>query len=188
MISEFKEIYDKAAVDMEHAVDFFKREISHIRAGKASPTMLDGVKVEYYGSMMPLSQVANVGAPEARLLTVQPWDKSMIGPIEKAIMSAGLGFNPQNDGIMIRVPVPMLTEERRLELVKVAREQAERARIGIRNARRDANDHIKKKQKDDSLPEDARFEAEAEVQKLTDSEIAKIEDLLQIKEKEITTV
>jgi ribosome recycling factor len=188
MLAEFKEIYDKAAVDMDHAVDFFRREISHIRAGKANPTMLEGVRVEYYGSVMPLTQVANISAPEARMLTVQPWDKSMIGPIEKAIMSAGLGFNPQNDGVLIRVPVPMLTEERRLELVKVAREQAERARIGIRNARRDANDHIKKKQKDNSLPEDARFEAESEIQKLTDSEIAKIEEFLQIKEKEITTV
>lgn len=188
MLAEFKEIYDKSIVDMDHAVDFFKREINHIRAGKANPTMLEGVRVEYYGSQMPLSQVANIGAPEARMLTVQPWDKSMIAPIEKAIMTAGLGLNPQNDGVLIRVPVPMLTEERRLELVKVAREQAERARIGIRNARRDANDQIKKKQKDDSLPEDARFEAEAEIQKLTDGEITKIEDLLQIKEKEITTV
>ena len=188
MLTEFNEIYEKAGQEMDHAVEFFKRELSHIRAGKASPAMLEGVKVEYYGSMMPLSQVANVGAPEARMLTVQPWDKSMIGPIEKAILSSGLGFNPQNDGIMIRVPVPMLTEERRHELVKVAREAAEKAKIGVRNARRDANEHIKKKAKEDSLPEDARFEAESEVQKLTDKEILKIEDLLQIKEKEITTV
>jgi len=188
MISQFQEIFDKATQDMDHAIDYFKRELSHIRAGKANPTMLDGVKVDYYGSIMPLNQVANVAAPEPRMITIQPWDKSMIPAIEKAIQAAGLGFNPQNDGILIRVPVPMLTEERRLELVKVSREQAEKARIVVRNVRRDANDHIKRKAKEDSLPEDARFEAEAHIQKLTDTEIAKIEDLLQVKEKEITTV
>jgi len=188
MLSDFQDIYDKAELEMDHAHEFFKRELSHIRAGKASPSMLEGVKVEYYGSVMPLNQVANVAAPEARMLTVQPWDKGMIGPIERAIQSSGLGFNPQNDGVLIRVPVPMLTEERRLDLVRLSKEQAERARIGIRNARRDANDSIKKKAKDDSLPEDARFEAEGEIQKLTDREIAKIEEMLVIKEKEITTV
>ncbi len=188
MISQFQEIFDKATSDMDHAIDYFKRELGHIRAGKANPTMLDGVKVDYYGSIMPLHQVANVGAPEPRMITVQPWDKTMIPAIEKAIQTAGLGFNPQNDGVLIRVPVPMLTEERRLELVKVSREQAEKARIVVRNARRDANDHIKRKAKEESLPEDARFEAEAYIQKITDAEISKIEDLLNTKEKEITTV
>lgn len=188
MIPEFQEIYDNAELEMEGVLDFLKRELGHIRAGKASPSMLDGIKVDYYGSVSPLNQVANIAVPEARMLTIQPWDKSMIGPIERAIHASGLGFNPQNDGVLIRVPIPMLTEERRNELVRLSKEQAEKARIGVRNVRRDANETIKKLTKDESLPEDARFEAESEIQKLTDRHIAKIDEMIQVKEKEITTV
>ncbi|MCH8567237.1 MAG: ribosome recycling factor [Balneolales bacterium] len=188
ILSELQIYFDTAKEEMDEAIDFLKREFGHIRAGKASPALLDGVKVDYYGSQTPISQVANVSAPEARLLVVQPWEKAMIAPIERAIQASNLGLNPQNDGILIRIPLPMLTEERRLELVKVARDTAEKARVSIRNSRRDANDGIKKEVKDSSLPEDSRYGAEEEIQKLTDSHIQKVDKLLEDKEKEITSI
>jgi ribosome recycling factor len=173
---------------MDQAVAHYKKELSHIRAGKAQPSILDGVKVEYYGSQTPLDQLASVSAPEARLLTVQPFDKSALEDIEKAIMSAGLGLNPNNDGNIIRIPLPILSEERRKELVKRVGELAEDARISIRNTRRDANEEIKKKVEAESLPEDSLYEAEEEVQNLTDQHTKKIEELGEKKEKEIMTV
>lgn len=173
---------------MKDANSFLKRELGHLRAGKATPQLLDGIKVEYYGTQTPLNQLANISAPDARLLTVEPFDKSSIREIERAIMSSGLGLNPNNDGTMIRIPLPVLSEERRKELVKVSRDKAEQARVSIRNARRDIKDEVKKKVKDDSLPEDLRFQAEEELQNLTNSSISDVDAMLKEKEEEIMTV
>lgn len=179
---------DEADKHMDESVQYFKKELSHVRAGKAQTSLLDGVKVDYYGSQTPLTQLANVSAPEARLLTVQPYDKSSIEDIEKAIMSAGLGLNPSNDGNIIRIPLPLLSEERREDLVKHIHEIAEEARISIRNRRREANDEIEKKVEEESLPEDSMYEAEEEIQNITDQHTQAIDDLLNKKEEEIMTV
>lgn len=188
MIQELQPYLDKANKQMEEAASFLKRELGHIRAGKASPQLLAGVKVEYYGTQTPLNQLANISAPDPRLLTVEPFDKSVIKEIEKAIMTSALGLNPNNDGTIIRIPLPVLSEERRKELVKASRDKAEDARISIRNSRRMIKDEVKKKIKDDSLPEDLKFEVEEELQKLTDTHISNIESLLKEKEDEIMTV
>jgi len=185
---ELELIIDTAKDSMKEAIVFCKNEFSHIRAGKASPALLDGIKVDYYGSQTPLNQLATVTAPDARMLTVQPYDKSSMEDIEKAIMASGLGLNPNNDGMIIRIPLPMLSEERRVELVKHAKEVAEKARISIRNTRRDANDEIKKSVQDESLPEDSKFEAEELVQKHTDAAIKKVDELLDEKEQDIMKV
>jgi len=179
---------DTAKENMKEATLYCKKEFNHIRAGKANPALLDNIKVNYYGTLTPLNQLANVSAPEPRLLTVQPYDKSVTEDIEKAIMSSGLGLNPNNDGNLIRIPLPILSEERRTELVKHAKEVAEKARISIRNSRRDANDEIKSTVQSESLPEDSRFEAEELVQKHTDEYISKVDEILEVKEKEIMTV
>jgi len=181
-------IISDTAQKMDEAIQYYKTELSHVRAGKAKPALLDGIKVEYYGSQTPLNQLASVSAPEARLLTVQPFDKSALEDIEKAIMSAGLGLNPNNDGNIIRIPLPMLSEERRKELVKRTKEIAEDTRISIRNARRDANEEIKKKVEKESLPEDSKFESEEKIQQVTDKHTEMVDKLLKKKEKEIMTV
>lgn len=188
LAEQLTEIIDEAEMHMEEAAAFLKKELSHIRTGKASPALIEGVKVEYYGSQTPLQQLANISAPEPRMLIVTPYDKSSMQDIEKAIMAAGLGLNPNNDGDRILIPLPMLTEERRRELVKKSKEIGEQARISIRNARRNANDTIKKTVDSESLPEDSKFEAEAEVQKLTDSYTTKVDEMLTQKEEEIMTV
>jgi ribosome recycling factor len=188
IFEELELIIEDAKEKMAGAVAFCKKEFSVIRAGKASPALLNNVKVDYYGAQTPLNQLANVSAPDPRLLTVQPYDKSVIKDIEKAIMASGLGLNPNNDGTLIRIPLPLLSEERRKDLVKVAKELAEQGRVSIRNVRRDANDEIKKTVLSESLPEDSRFEAEEEVQKLTNNFIDKIDELLSTKEQEIMTV
>lgn len=185
---ELQSIIKEADKQMDEAVKYLKNELSHVRAGKAKPSLLDGVKVDYYGTQTPLNQLANVSAPEARMLLVEPYDKSAIQEIEKAIMSAGLGLNPNNDGNVIRIPLPILSEERRKELVKHSKEMAEEARISVRNIRRDANDNIKNKTKEDSLPEDGMYEAEEEIQNKTDQHTDKIDELLEHKEEEIMTV
>lgn len=172
---------------MEKAVAHTEAELSKIRAGKAMPSMLDGVHVEYYGSNMPLSQVSNINTPDARTIMIQPWEKSMLEPIEKAIQEANLGFNPQNDGTVIRISVPILTEERRKELVKKVRAEAEHGKIAVRNIRKDSNEKIKKLQKD-GYPEDEIKSGEAEVQKLTDQYISIIDSHIERKEKDIMTV
>lgn len=174
--------------NMDESVQFFKKELSHVRAGKAQTSLLDGIKVDYYGSKTPLNQLANVSAPEARLLTVQPYDKSSLEDIEKAIMAGGLGLNPSNDGNLIRIPLPILSEERRQELVKHVKKIAEDARISIRNIRREANDEIKNMVQSESLPEDSKFEAEEEIQQITDQHTKNVDQLLEAKEKEILTV
>lgn len=185
---ELQSIIDTADNHMDESVQYFKKELSHVRAGKAQTSLLDGVKVDYYGSQTPLNQLANVSAPEARLLTIQPYDKSSLEAIEKAIMSGGLGLNPSNDGNLIRIPLPILSEERRQELVKHVKDIGEETRISIRNIRREANDEIKKKVQSDSLPEDSRFEAEEEIQEITDRHTKKVDELLKTKENEILTV
>jgi ribosome recycling factor len=181
-------IIDTADEGMKDAIAFCKKEFSHIRAGKASTALLDGIKVNYYGSQTPLNQLATVSAPEPRLLVVQPFDKSTMEDIEKAIMSSGLGLNPNNDGHLIRIPLPLLSEERRKELVKHAKEVAEKARISVRNFRRDANDEVKNTVQEESLPEDSRFESEDAIQALTDKYIKQVDELLEVKESEIMTV
>ena len=188
MIAELQPYLDEANEKMEGAKSFLKRELAHIRAGKATPALLDGIKVEYYGTQTPLNQLANISAPDPRLLTVEPFDKSSIRQIEKSIMTSGLGLNPNNDGTLIRIPLPVLSEERRKDLVKVSRDKAEEARVSIRNTRREIKDEIKKIVKEESLPEDSRFEAEDELQKLTDSYISGVEQMLKDKEEEIMTV
>tara|TARA_R110000868_G_scaffold235273_2_gene489025 strand:+ start:11313 stop:11882 length:570 start_codon:yes stop_codon:yes gene_type:complete len=185
---ELQEIIDEADMKMDDAFQYLKSEFSHIRTGKANPALISGVKVEYYGAQTPLQQLGNISVPEPRLLMISPYDKSTLGDIEKAIMAAGLGLNPMNDGDFIRIPLPLLTEERRKELVKVAKDKAEQARISIRNSRRDANDTIKKTVDSESLPEDSKFEAETEVQTITDNHTKKVDDLLAQKETEIMTV
>lgn len=188
MIPELKPLYDKAEQEMSDAYDYVKKQLASLRAGKASPQLLDGVKVEYYGTQTPLNQLANVSAPDPRLLTVEPFDKSAAGNIEKAIMSSGLGLNPNNDGHMIRIPLPTPSEERRAELVKKASKIAEEGRVSVRNTRKEVKNAIHKKVKDESLPEDSAFDAEEQVQKLTDSFIKKIDDAFKYKEEEIMTV
>lgn len=185
---QIQNLIDETDLLMDEAVQYLKKELSHVRAGKAQSSLLDGVMVEYYGSQTPLNQLANVAAPEARLLTVQPYDKTSLEAIEKAIMAGGLGLNPSNDGNLIRIPLPLLSEERRKDLVKRIHEIAEDARISVRNHRRDVNEQIKKTVEKESLPEDSKFEAEEDVQNITDGHTKSIDELLVKKEEEIMTV
>lgn len=178
---------EHAEESMDKAVGHSQAMLSKIRAGKAMPNMLDGLMVEYYGSPTPINQVASVNSQDARTLVIKPWEKSIIGEIERAIINSDLGLNPQNDGEIVRINIPALTEERRVELVKVARGEAEHGKVSIRNIRKEANDNLKKLLKE-NVSEDAVKDAEDEVQKLTDSYIAKIEDLLKKKEEDIMTV
>lgn len=172
---------------MDHSIEHLQHELLKVRTGKASPAMLQGVMVSYYGTPTPLAQVANVGVADARTITIQPWEKSMIGPIERGIMEANLGFNPQNDGELIRIGIPMLTEERRKDLVKMAKALGEDAKVAIRNIRRDGMEAVKKAVKD-GYPEDAGKRKETEIQGLTDKHIAKVDELIASKEKDILTV
>nr|WP_317631234.1 ribosome recycling factor [uncultured Flavobacterium sp.] len=187
MTEEINFVIDSAKESMQGSLNHLDKEFLNIRAGKASPQMLGGVFVDYYGSQTPLSQVANINAADARTLTVTPWERSMITPIEKAIMIANLGLNPMNNGESIIINIPALTEERRRDLVKQAKAEAEDAKIGIRNARKDANTDIKKLEKD-GTSEDICKGAEDDVQKLTDTYIKKVDELLAVKEAEIMKV
>ncbi|TDQ09397.1 ribosome recycling factor [Pedobacter metabolipauper] len=181
-----KQLQD-AQSTMDKAILHCESELTKIRAGKASVGMLDGIMVDYYGNPTQLSQVANVNTPDARTLIVQPWEKSMLIPIERAIMEANIGINPQNDGIIIRLVVPPLTEERRRDLVKKVKEEAERGRITIRNIRKDANEKIKKL-KGESVSDDEIKTGEAEVQKITDAYIVKVDKHAEAKEKDVMTI
>ena len=187
MDEKIKHELDSARSLMEKAVAHIEAELTKIRAGKASPNMLDGIMVDYYGNQTPLAQVANVNSPDARTLTVQPWEKAMINPIEKAIIDANLGINPQNDGTLIRLNVPPLTEERRKDLVKKVKAEAEHGKVTIRNVRKDINDKIKNLKKDGIAEDDIKV-GEGEVQKLTDAYIIKVDKHVEIKEKDIMTV
>ena len=187
MQEEVDFVLDVCKEKMGAAVEHLDKELAHIRAGKASPSMLDGVLVEYYGSQTPLNQVSNVSTPDARTIAVQPWEKSLIPEIEKAIMNANLGLNPDNNGEIIRINVPVLTEERRRSLVKQAHAEGEKAKISIRGARKEANDSLKKLQKD-GLSEDIEKDAEDEVQQMTDGFTKEIDSLVEAKEKDIMTI
>ena len=180
-------IIDDAKVSMKKAIDHLETELVKIRAGKANPVMLDGITADYYGAATPINQLANISAMDARTLSVQPWEKNMLQPIERAIIAANLGINPQNDGNIIRMYLPPLTEERRKELVKRCNGEGEQARIAIRNIRREAIEHIKKLQKD-GLSEDAAKDAETEIQEITNSYISLVEKHLSLKDKEIMAV
>jgi ribosome recycling factor len=172
---------------MRAAIRHLEKELVHIRAGKASPAMLEGLHVDYYGTQTPLNQVSNISTPDARTIAVQPWEKSMIPVIEKAIRNANLGFNPDNNGEIIRINIPPLTEERRKQLVKQAGQEGETAKVSIRLARKDSNESLKKLLKE-GLSEDIEKDAEAEIQKLTDSFVKKIDILVEAKEKDIMTI
>ncbi len=177
-------IIDSAEEAMQSAISHLEKQLVNIRAGKASPAMLGSVKVDYYGSQTPLNQVANVNTPDARTLSIQPFEKSLIQAIEKGIMQANLGFNPMNNGESVIINVPPLTEERRKELAKQAKAEAEEAKVGVRNDRKNANQEIKKL----DISEDLQKKAEADIQELTDTHIEKIDRILAAKEKEIMTV
>jgi len=183
-----KEIFAQLRGRMEKAVEDFRKELAAIRTGRASVHMLDSVNVDYYGTAMPLNQIAQVHAPEAQLITVQPFDPSSLGTIEKAIRAADLGLNPMNDGKLIRVPVPPLTEERRRDLVKHLHKVLEDHRTAVRNIRRDGNELIKKSLKDKKITEDDERRSLEEIQKLTDDEIKKMEEMGKTKEKEILEI
>ncbi len=173
---------------MHGAIDVLRKEFAGLRTGRASVSLLEPITVPAYGSELPLNQVATVSVPEARLLTVQVWDRGMVAAVEKAIRSAGLGLNPATEGTMLRVPVPELSEERRAEMVKVAARYAEAARVAVRNVRRDGMDQLKKLEKDGDLSKDGHHKASEQVQQLTDAEIKQINELLAAKEAEIMTV
>ena len=173
---------------MEKALEALRREFSGVRTGKASPALLDTVRVEAYGSMLPVNQVGQVSAPEPRMLTVVPYDKSLIKAVERALRESDLGLNPSNDGNLIRIPLPALTEERRREYVKLLHRYAEEGRVAVRQARQHANDDIKKRQKDGELTEDEMRRKQEQVQKLTDEYVHKVDDLLKKKEAEVLEV
>lgn len=187
MNEDIQLILETAEEMMEKAVVHLKKELINIRAGKANPAMVGGVMVDYYGSQTPLTQVANVNTPDGRTLSIQPWEKAMIHEIEKAIMNSNLGFNPMNNGESVIINVPPLTEERRKDLVKQAKAEAEEAKIGVRNDRKNANNEIKKLEKD-GLAEDLCRNAEIDVQEFTDKYITTIDEIHALKEKEILTV
>jgi ribosome recycling factor len=173
---------------MDQAVETVRAELAKLRTGKATPAILDGIVVNYYGNNTPLRQVGNVSAPEPRLLVVQPWDRSLLAEIEKAIQKSDLGLNPANDGIVIRIPIPALNEERRQSLVKVGKKITEDGRVAVRNIRRDANEKLKKLEKDHKISEDDMHRSQDEIQKMTDECIKKLDEILVIKEKEIMEV
>jgi ribosome recycling factor len=184
MNEEIEFIIDSTKEQMDAAIEHLVKELRTIRAGKATPAMLSTVTVEYYGSQTPLGQVANVNTPDARTISIQPWEKNMLQEIEKAIMVANLGFNPMNNGESIIINVPPLTEERRKNLAKQAKAEAEHAKVGIRNARKDANNEVKKL----DVSEDLKKNTETDIQDLTDSYVKKVDETYAVKEKEIMTV
>ncbi len=182
---ELNEVISKTESQMEKSVEFLDLHLSKIRTGRASASLLDDIKVMAYGTSTPISQTATVSAPDARTLLIQPWDKSLIADIEKAILASDLGFNPQNDGQLVRVPIPSLTEERRKEFVKLAKKNTEETKIAIRNIRRDNIEVLRKAEKNKELSEDFKNQGETEIQQLTDKFISIAESKLEVKEKEL---
>ena len=183
-----KEILKGVESKMDDTVAFFGEDLKTYRVGKANPSILNSVSVNYYGTETPVSQVASISVPDARTIAVQPWEKSLIPAIEKAIMAANLGFTPQNNGEVIRCPIPPLTEDRRKELIKKAKASGEQAKVAVRNARREGVEQLKKSQKAGEFSEDVQKEAEGEIQKVTDAKVKEIDALVSAKEKEILTV
>jgi len=186
-MSDVKTVLDNSKSLMDKAISHLEAELQKVRAGKANPVMLENVMVDYYGSKVPISNTASVNTQDARTLIIQPWEKTMLTPIEKAIQMANLGFNPQNDGVIIRIVVPPLTEERRKELTKTARSLGEDAKVAVRNIRKDSMESIKNLKKN-GLPEDEAKDAEAKIQNITDGSVVKIDKHIEQKEKEIMTV
>jgi len=178
-------IYQETTQSMEKSIDSLKNEFKKIRTGRASPSILDGIRVEYYGTTTPLNQMASLSIPESRLISIQPWDVSIIKDIEKAILKSDLGLTPSNDGKLIRISIPPLTEDRRKELVKVIQKKSEEHRVAVRNIRRDSNELLKGLKKDGEISEDDAFRAQDQVQKITDKHIKLIDDVCKEKEKEI---
>lgn len=187
MPEDLNKILSDTESHMQKAIGHLEMELTKIRAGKANPTMVDGITVDYYGNPTPIEQVGNISVMDARTLSIQPWEKNMLQPIERAIIAANIGINPQNDGNIIRLSIPPLTEERRKELVKKCNAEGEQGKVAIRNIRRDAIEHIKKLQKD-GLSEDAAKDAEAEIQETTNRFISLVEKHLVAKDKEIMSV
>jgi ribosome recycling factor len=183
-----KDVVKDTKPRMETVIDDFRRRLATVRTGRAAVSLLDTVMVDYYGTTTPLNQMASVHAPEPQMLTVQPWDQTQLGAVEKAIRAADLGLNPSNDGKLVRIPIPPLTEERRKQLAKQVHEIAEDHRTAVRNVRRDANERMKKMLKDKQISEDNERDGLEEIQKLTNSYIGKIDDLTKAKEQEITSV
>ena len=183
-----EKVYKDIKRRMERAAENIKGELSRIRTGKATTTLLDGIKVEYYGSIVPLKQVANIGTPDIHLITIQPWEKGMLKEIEKAILKSELGLVPTNDGNIIRIPIPKLTEERRVELVKLIKKFGEESKIAVRNVRRDGNDKVKKMEKNSEITEDEMRKGLDKIQEITDEFIEKIDNIVELKEQEIMEV
>lgn len=188
MVGALDSIYNETNQRMQKAVESLKKDLSRIRTGRATPALLDGITVDYYGSPMPINQIANISVPDARMIVVQPWEKNMLAPIEKAIQTSDLGLNPQNDGNQIRLPIPPLSEERRKDLFKNCKKIGEESKVGIRNIRRDSNDKLKKSEKDKEITQDESKKGLDDIQKLTDKFIKTVDDLLANKEKEIMEV
>jgi ribosome recycling factor len=184
MQKEIKELETR----MQKVVENLKREFGRLRTGRASTTLLDGINIDYYGSSTPISQVASVATPDSRTITIQPWDRGSFGPIEKAIMTSDLGLNPVNDGKIIRISLPPLTEERRKDLVKLGKKYTEEGKVAVRNIRRDGNDTLKKLEKDKKITEDDLRRGQDEIQKLTDKYVARCDEALAVKEKEIMEI
>jgi ribosome recycling factor len=182
------DIYAEADERMSKVIIVFQRELATLRAGRATPSLLDRIDVDYYGTTTPLNQLAGITAPEPRLLVIQPWDKQSLGDIEKAIQKSDLGLTPNNDGNVIRLSIPQLTEERRKELVKFVRKKAEESKVGIRNIRRDANESVKQLEKTSDISEDERRRAQDYIQEITDKKIVEIDEILELKEKEMMEV
>jgi ribosome recycling factor len=183
-----EQILKDAKSRMDKSIDALRGELAKIRSGKATTALLDGIKVDYYGTLTPISQVGNLNVLDAHTLSFTPWDKSILNAVDKAILEANIGFNPASDGTNLKIPIPPLNEERRRELVKLVKKFGEEAKVAIRNVRRDANDHLKKEEKEKKISEDELKEAESRSQKLTDDHIKIVEDILKHKEKEIMEV
>ncbi len=187
-MTNVKETIENARHRMDSAIETVRKEFGSLRTGRANASMLDSIKIDYFGTMTPLNQVGNIAVPDPSLITIQPWDAALVAVIEKAIRTSGLDLNPATDGKLIRIPIPSPTEERRKALVKIAHKAAEEGKVAIRNVRRDANDHIKKMKKASEISEDEEKHAEAETQKLTDGAIARVDDMLKKKEAEVLHV
>lgn len=184
----YLDIHKEAEVNMEKTIAAYREELQSIRAGRANPSLLDKIMVECYGQMTPLKQIGSISAPEARLITIHPWDANLISEIEKSILRSDLGLNPSNDGKIIRLIIPMLTEERRLDLIKVVKKNGENAKVVIRNIRRDQNEKIKKMEKDKGISEDERKTAENNMQEITDKFIKEVDEITKTKEEELIEI
>jgi len=184
----YDDVVSKASKGMDKAVDALKKDFTKVRTGRASVSLLDDIRVDYYGTPTPLNQVGTLAVPEPRLITIQPWEKNLIGAIEKAILKSDLGLNPTSDGQLVRIAIPPLTEDRRKEMVKMVKKMCEETKIAIRNVRRDANDSLKKLEKDKEISEDELKRGEKDIQDLTDKFVKKADEVVAVKEKEIMEI